>query len=657
MLSNRSIKLTNKQEMIVKRFLVLATLIMTLAVSPAVAAKRVALVIGNSAYQHTTKLSNPQNDAHLMARTLRGLGFDVLARTNLTQTGMKIAITEFGERLEQAGKDAIGLFYYAGHGIQANGNNYLIPVDAKIGNKSHLDIYGVNANWVLAQMEEAKNPLNLMVLDACRNNPFGKSWTRGIKQGLARMDAPRGTMIAYATRPGTVAADGTGANSPYTKALSKTMAKPGLTLSDVFIETRNMVMASTGGKQVPWEEGGLTSRFYFKPWDISLVTPAAVSPPQQLAVDEMDETRVAERNANVRSNPSSSSTKLSMLSAGTSVQVTGRVQGHNWFKVSLPDGRTGYVFAPLLRNPPDTRIASMGPTGASYDEGRVAFKRGDYVTALRELRPLAEQGHAVAQIGLATMYESGNGVPKDSAKAFHWYRKSAEQGKLWAQYKLGYMYRLGDGVREDPAEAFRWFRKSSEQGFVDAQWALGTLYEKGLGIPKDYMQAYKWYDIAILRATNDSMTKTATEYRDEVAKRMTLAQIAEAQKLAQEWKPRRHSEISTPVMQKVKSASKKSMPAGKRRSLEAYDAFARCQKVHLDKWWNIKASPGETADAILGACTAEKAHWVDMSGFSREVAEGNEMMMMVRKKVQELVDKREQVDRRLLITVIVEWRQ
>jgi formylglycine-generating enzyme required for sulfatase activity/TPR repeat protein len=234
-------------------------------VSPTIVGKRIALVIGNSAYQHTAKLSNPQNDATLMARTLRGLGFDVLARTNLTQTGMKIAITEFGERLEKAGKDAVGLFYYAGHGIQANGNNYLIPVDAKLGKKSHLDIYGVNANWVLTQMEEAKNPLNLMVLDACRNNPFGRSWQRGITKGLARMDAPRGTMIAYATRPGKVANDGTGVNSPYTEALTRAMVKPGLTLSDVFIETRNSVMASTGGNQVPWEEGGLTSRFYFKP--------------------------------------------------------------------------------------------------------------------------------------------------------------------------------------------------------------------------------------------------------------------------------------------------------------------------------------------------------------------------------------------------------
>jgi formylglycine-generating enzyme required for sulfatase activity len=254
----------NKQGMVVKRFVVFAVLMMVLAAFPAQAAKRVALVIGNSTYQHTAKLSNPQNDANLMARTLRRLGFDVLARTNLTQIGMKIAITEFGERLEKAGKDAVGLFYYAGHGIQSNGNNYLIPVDAKLGKKSHLEIYGVNANWVLAQMEEANNPLNLMVLDACRNNPFGRSWQRGITKGLARMDAPRGTMIAYATRPGKVAADGTGANSPYTKALAKAMVKPGLTLSDVFIETRNTVMASTGGNQVPWEEGGLTSRFYFK---------------------------------------------------------------------------------------------------------------------------------------------------------------------------------------------------------------------------------------------------------------------------------------------------------------------------------------------------------------------------------------------------------
>ncbi len=238
---------------------------MVLAVAQASAAKRVALVIGNSANQHTAKLSNPRNDALLISWTLRRLGFSVIEKTDLTQRDMKFAITEFGEKLEQAGSDAVGLFYYAGHGIQANAVNYLIPVDAKLDKRSHLDVFGVNANWVLGQMEAAKNPLNFMVLDACRDNPFGKSWTRGITNGLARMDAPRGTMIAYATRPGKIAIYGKGTNSPYTSALTKTMVKPGLTLSDVFIETRNIVMASTGGNQVPWEEGGLTSRFYSKP--------------------------------------------------------------------------------------------------------------------------------------------------------------------------------------------------------------------------------------------------------------------------------------------------------------------------------------------------------------------------------------------------------
>lgn len=170
--------------------------------------KRVALVIGNSAYP-SSPLRNPVNDARAMAQTLRGLGFEVLAHQNLGEKAMKRAIEEFGDRLRGGG---VGLFFYAGHGIQTAGRNYLVPTDAQIRTERDVEIEAIDVARVLARMEEARNRLNIVVLDACRDNPFGRSF-RSSARGLSAIDAPSGTLIAYATAPGRLARDGEGASS------------------------------------------------------------------------------------------------------------------------------------------------------------------------------------------------------------------------------------------------------------------------------------------------------------------------------------------------------------------------------------------------------------------------------------------------------------
>ena len=180
---------------------------------PSFAEKRIALVIGNGAYPKFGVLKNPPNDAKLMARTLRSLGFEVIERIDANQKGMKKAIKAFGSKLEAGGKDAVGLFYYAGHGVQVGGENFLIPVNADIQTEADVDIEAVSANDVQGYMAFAGNDLNIIIMDACRNNPFKRSF-RSASRGLAKMDASKGTLIAYATSPGDVAADGKGANSP-----------------------------------------------------------------------------------------------------------------------------------------------------------------------------------------------------------------------------------------------------------------------------------------------------------------------------------------------------------------------------------------------------------------------------------------------------------
>ncbi|MHC1701043.1 MAG: caspase family protein [Humidesulfovibrio sp.] len=229
-----------------------------LAASAQASERRMALVIGNSAYK-AAPLKNPVNDARDMAAALKGLGFEVSLLADATHKQMESAAREFGLKLRQGG---VGLFYYAGHGIQVAGENYLVPVDALIQTESDVKFGCLNAGLVLGKMEDAGNGLNVIILDACRNNPFARSF-RSAEMGLAKMDAPTGSIIAYATAPGSVAADGPGKNGVYTEHLLRNMRTPGLPITDLFMRVRMGVVAATGKKQVPWEASSLTGYFYF----------------------------------------------------------------------------------------------------------------------------------------------------------------------------------------------------------------------------------------------------------------------------------------------------------------------------------------------------------------------------------------------------------
>jgi len=244
--------------------------------------RRVALVIGNAAYQYTAPLQNPVSDAQDIARVLKELQFQVILKTDATLDTMRDAIFQFGEQLKGGG---VGLLYYSGHGMQVKGENYLLPIDAKVVREDDIKRKTINARDILDKMDEAKSHLNLVFLDACRNNPFPRS-VRAVSRGLAGMNAPSGTLLVFATNPDNVAADGAGRNGSYTKHLLHYLTQPGLEVGMMLRKIRTAVKEETHGQQVPWENGSIEGEFYFNGRSgVPPMTAPAPSPPPPSTAD------------------------------------------------------------------------------------------------------------------------------------------------------------------------------------------------------------------------------------------------------------------------------------------------------------------------------------------------------------------------------------
>jgi Caspase domain len=227
--------------------------------------KRLALIIGNADYKNSNPLQNPLNDAKAIAKSLKEVGFTVLLYLDADLKTMKVAMDEFGDKLKNFN---IALFYYAGHGMQVKGNNYLIPIDASL--KVEQDAYYdcIDAGQILGKMESAGTSTNIIILDACRDNPFARSWSSRSAgsggKGMAFMDAPSGSIVAYATSPGKTASDGTGKNGLYTEAFLKYVKVPNLSLEEFFKSVRSEVEKNSNKTQTPWEASSLKGSFFFK---------------------------------------------------------------------------------------------------------------------------------------------------------------------------------------------------------------------------------------------------------------------------------------------------------------------------------------------------------------------------------------------------------
>lgn len=274
--------------------------------SPVPDERRVALVVGNSRYEALGALKNPAADAALLARSLRQVGFEVTEAYDLDRDDMLTAVREFGRRIKDAD---VAFFYFSGHGLQQEGRAYMVPTSARIRIASDIELEAVDVGRVLARMEDGgERRTNLVFLDACRNNPIPRQ-TRAPVAGLASIDAPVGSLIAYATAPGRTASDGSGNNGPFAAALAEEMLTPGAAIETVMKRVRVRVQRASDGAQIPWQSSSLTREFYFvpggaEPLAVEETSPSTVMPsspaPAVASRDEDDEVSVSRRRRRPR---------------------------------------------------------------------------------------------------------------------------------------------------------------------------------------------------------------------------------------------------------------------------------------------------------------------------------------------------------------------
>ncbi len=461
----------------------LVTLVLAASASIDVAARQVALVVGNGSYAHIGRLPNPENDAVDMSAALRRLGFEVTTELDADRVELTEALRAFTR--QSAGAD-VSLVFYAGHGLEMDGINYLVPVDARLERDVDVRYETVTLDDLLVSTVGAR--LRLVILDACRNNPLARSMQRTVASrsvsggsfGQLNEDLLGDeTLVAYAAAAGTTAADGTGRNSPYTRALLAHLDEP-LEILTLFRRVRARVLEATNGEQRPHEYQSLLREHYLSGAPAVEAVTVEADAPDVVDVADVDvgELDVARLRALAERGDADAQAELGRRYA------TGRGVGQDrdvaisWYRLAAEQGQAEARFT----------------LGYSYENGN-GVPRSD-AEAVRWYRLAADQEHLGAQHNLGRMYRDGRGVPRDYEMALRWIRNAAEQGEMFAQSTLGEMFRDGVGVSRDDEEAVRWFRRSAEQGLSYGQTHLGWMYEQGRGVRRDRVEAARLYRLA-----------------------------------------------------------------------------------------------------------------------------------------------------------------
>ena len=464
------------------KLLVVAVMALVLAASASVAlARQVALVVGNSTYDHIGRLPNPENDAVDMAAALRRIGFEVTTELDVDRGDLTEALRAFTRR--SAGAD-VSLVFYAGHGLEMDGTNYLVPVDARLERDVDVRYETVTLDDLLVSTVGAR--LRLVILDACRNNPLARSMQRTVASrsvsggSFGQLDEDLlgdETLVAYAAAAGTTAADGTERNSPYTSALLAHLDQP-LEILTLFRRVRARVLEATNGEQRPHEYQSLLREHYLSgaPAVEAVTVEAAAPAVVDVDVGELD---IAQLRVLAERGDADAQSELGVrYDAGRDGVERDYDEAVSWYR----------------RAAEQDHAAAQAYLGFMYSSGRGVAQ--DDTEAVRWYRRSAEQGHPLGQNNLGVGYRDGRGVVQDYEESVRWYRRSAEQGNALGQNNLGVMYDTGRGVQENDEEAVRWYRRAAEQGNSWAQYNLGVMYEFGLGIPRDRVEAARWYRMA-----------------------------------------------------------------------------------------------------------------------------------------------------------------
>jgi TPR repeat protein len=627
--------------------LILVLLLVAGFTCSAQAEKRVALVVGNSAYKNVTPLDNPSNDASLMAETLQGLGFDLVgskAQIDLDKNALGDAVQSFGRQIQGAD---VAMFYYAGHGVQVRGSNYLVPVNANPTREADVDFQMVDLNLVLNQMQGSGTRLNLVVLDACRNNPFGGRGLRSSDGGLAQIRAPEGTLISYATQPGSVAQDGNDGHSPYTRALAGTIKRAGLDIFQTFNAVGLAVKRSTGGSQQPWVSSSpIDGSFYFTAPATVTSAPPAEQPQQETPRQDSParetsqlEARLTEPSGRIESGRYGSDvvTECDRLAGNPADPL--RAPGIAGVRSNQID------IVPALKACNSAMNQYPDVARFAYQAGRIAFVQKDYALALQLYQKAANAGYPAGYINIGILYEQGagvpqnyiearkwyekaiaaddpaamnaigwfyelgHGVPKDLVEARKWYEKAAAEGISVAMANLGRMYRDGIGVPMDPGQARTWFEKSAAAGEPSGMTGLGYLYAKGIGVPQDFTQARKWYErsaamgesgamnnLGYLYETGDGVAKDYVQARDWYEKSAALGHVVAMANLGNLY---RDGHGVTKDYTQARAWYEKSAAGGRAFSMRMLgDFYQRGLGVPKDpsrarKWYEMAAAAGD----------------------------------------------------------------
>ena len=442
--------------------------ILTVAAERADAASRVALIIGNSAYKHAAALKNPANDADDMAQALERLGFKVVVGRDLRKPGMESAIREFSRLLPGS---KVALFYFAGHGLQVGGQNYLAPVDARLKSEADLDFEAVSLRLVLKQMERERRT-NIVFLDACRDNPLAKNLARSmgtrstaVGRGLARVETGVGTLIAFATQPGNVALDGKGRNSPFTAALVKHIGSSGKSLSEIMISVRNDVLEETGGQQVPWERSSLTGQFYFSTSGQKTVVAAApLKTSRDMASDRSVEVAFWESIRDGK-NPKAFESYLSRYPDGAFAPLAQLKLDELTAKKTKPVTKQAKAIAPSERPKPRRRSPSNESAVARCDRlASVPFDphtRGNGLWTLRQLlKPGKRSKGRIAQEAVSACHQAVAEKPNEP--------------RLRYQLAIASWIAKGEGAGVDVYNGLKW---AAEQQYPAAMLSMADSYK------------------------------------------------------------------------------------------------------------------------------------------------------------------------------------